>query len=50
MYTRWQQDLRSVIPTARIVELPGANIYMEVKDDFCRRVRDLLARHERADS
>jgi hypothetical protein len=28
MYTRWQQDLRSVIPTARIVEPPGANTYM----------------------
>jgi len=30
MYTRWQQDLLAAVPTARIVELPGANIYMFV--------------------
>lgn len=28
MYTRWQQDLLTAVPAARIVELPGANLYM----------------------
>lgn len=28
MYTRWQQALLAAVPTARIVELPGANLYM----------------------
>jgi pimeloyl-ACP methyl ester carboxylesterase len=33
MYTRWQQDLLAAIPTARIVELPGANLFMFVSNE-----------------
>ena len=41
LYTRWQQDLRSAIPAARIVELPGANIYMFLTNeaDVLREIR-----------
>jgi pimeloyl-ACP methyl ester carboxylesterase len=28
MIVRWQRDLRAGVPTARIVNLPGANLYM----------------------
>ena len=28
MIARWQRDLRAGVPTARIVNLPGANLYM----------------------
>jgi pimeloyl-ACP methyl ester carboxylesterase len=46
MYTRWQQDLLAPIPTARIVELPGANLYMFVSNeaDVLREVRAFAAR------
>ena len=45
LYTRWQQDLRSAIPTARIVELPGANIYMFLTNeaDVLREIRAFAA-------
>jgi pimeloyl-ACP methyl ester carboxylesterase len=45
LYTRWQQDLRSAIPTARIVELPGANIYMFLTNeaDVLREMRAFAA-------
>ena len=45
MYTRWQQDLRAAIPTARIVELPGANIYMSLTNevDVLREIRAFAA-------
>jgi len=45
IYTRWQQDLRSAIPTARIVELPGANIYMFATNeaDVLREMRAFAA-------
>ena len=33
MYTRWQQDLLAAVPTARIVELPGANLYMFLSNE-----------------
>jgi len=33
MYTRWQQDLLAAIPTARIVELQGANLFMFVSNE-----------------
>jgi len=33
MYTRWQKDLLAAIPTARIVELPGANLYMFLSNE-----------------
>lgn len=45
MYARWQQALRAVIPTARIVELPGANIYMFLSNeaDVLREIRAFAA-------
>jgi hypothetical protein len=41
MYTRWQQDLLAAVPTARIVELPGANLYMFLSNeaDVLREIR-----------
>jgi hypothetical protein len=45
MYTRWQQDLLAAIPTARIVELPGANLYMFASNeaDVLREIRAFAA-------
>jgi pimeloyl-ACP methyl ester carboxylesterase len=45
MYTRWQQDLLASIPTARIVELPGANLYMFLSNeaDVLREIRAFAA-------
>ena len=45
MYTRWQQDLLAAIPTARIVELPGANLYMFLSNeaDVLREIRTFPA-------
>jgi pimeloyl-ACP methyl ester carboxylesterase len=45
IYTRWQQDLRAAIPTARIVDLPGANVYMFVTNeaDVLREIRAFAA-------
>lgn len=31
MHESWQRDLRDAIPTARIVEFPGASLYMRVR-------------------
>jgi len=41
MYTRWQQDLLAAVPTARIVELPGASLYMYLSNeaDVIRELR-----------
>lgn len=41
MYTRWQQDLLAEVPSARIVELPGASLYMFLSDeaDVIRELR-----------
>lgn len=41
MYTRWQQDLLAAVPTARIVELPGASLYMFLSNeaDVIRELR-----------
>lgn len=41
MYTRWQQDLLAAVPTARIVELPGASLYMFLSNeaDIIRELR-----------
>jgi non-heme chloroperoxidase len=41
MYTRWQQDLLAAVPTARIVELPGANLFMFLSNetDVLREIR-----------
>ena len=45
LYVRWQQDLLAAIPTARIVELPGANLYMFLSNeaDVLREVRAFAA-------
>jgi hypothetical protein len=41
MHTRWQQDLLAAVPTARIVELPGANLFMFLSNeaDVLREIR-----------
>jgi hypothetical protein len=41
MYTRWQQDLLAAVPTARIVELPGASLFMFLSNeaDVLREIR-----------
>jgi len=41
LYTRWQQDLRAGTPTARIVELTGANLFMFLSNeaDVLREIR-----------
>jgi pimeloyl-ACP methyl ester carboxylesterase len=45
LYERWQRDLRSAIPTARIVELPGANLFMFLSNegDVLREIRAFAA-------
>ena len=45
MYTRWQHDLLAGVPSARIVELPGANLYMFLSNqaDVLREVRAFVA-------
>lgn len=45
MYTRWQQDLRAAIPSARIVEFPGANLFMFLSNeaDVLREIRAFAA-------
>jgi pimeloyl-ACP methyl ester carboxylesterase len=45
MYTRWQQDLLAAIPTARIVELPGANLFMFLSNeaDVLREIQAFAA-------
>jgi hypothetical protein len=45
MYKRWQQELLAAIPTARIVELPGANLFMFLSNeaDVLREIRVFAA-------
>jgi non-heme chloroperoxidase len=45
LYTRWQQDLRAGVPTARIVELIGANLFMFLSNeaDVLREIRAFAA-------
>jgi non-heme chloroperoxidase len=45
LYTRWQQDLRAGTPTARIVELTGANLFMFLSNeaDVLREIRAFAA-------
>lgn len=45
MYTRWQQELLAAVPTARIVELPDANLYMFLSNeaDIIRELRAFAA-------
>jgi len=44
LYTRWQRDLLAGVPTARIVELPGANLYMFLSNeaDVLREIRSFV--------
>src|SRR5712691_3313961 len=41
LYSRWQDDLRAAVPTARIVELPAANPFMFLSNeaDVLREIR-----------
>jgi non-heme chloroperoxidase len=45
MYTRWEQQLLAGVPNVRIVELPGANLYMFLSNqaDVLREVRGFAA-------
>lgn len=45
LYSRWQQDLRAAVPTARIVELTGANLFMFLSNeaDVLREMRAFAA-------
>jgi non-heme chloroperoxidase len=45
LYVRWQQDLLAAVPTARIVELPGASLYMFLSNeaDVLREIRAFAA-------
>ena len=45
MYVKWQRDLLAAIPTARIVELEGAGLYMFQSDaaDVLREIRAFAA-------
>ena len=45
MYTRWQHDLLAGVPSARIVELPGASLFMFLSNeaDVLREVRAFVA-------
>jgi len=45
MVSRWQRDLLAGVPTARIVDLPGANLYMFLSHeaDVLREVRAFAA-------
>jgi non-heme chloroperoxidase len=43
--SKWQRDLLAGVPTARIVELPGANVYMFLSNeaDILREIRAFAA-------
>jgi hypothetical protein len=45
MLTRWQRDLVAGVPGAKIVELPGANLYMFLSNEAAviREVRAFAA-------
>jgi non-heme chloroperoxidase len=45
MVSKWQRDLLAGVPTARIVALPGANLYMFLSNeaDVLREVRALAS-------
>jgi hypothetical protein len=45
MLEKWQSDLRTGVPDARIVELPGANLYMFLSHeaDIIREIRAFAA-------
>ena len=46
MYDKWQRDLLASVPTARIVELQGASLYMFLSNeaDVLREIRAFAAR------
>jgi len=46
LYEKWQRDLLASVPTARIVELPGASLYMFLSNeaDVLREIRAFSAR------
>ena len=46
LYVRWQRDLAAAIPDARIIELPGANLFMFLSNeaDVLREIRAFAAR------
>jgi len=41
MISKWENDLRTGVPTAHIVELPGSNLYMFLSNeaDVLREIR-----------
>ena len=45
LYVRWQQDLLAGVPTARVVEMPGASLYMFLSNeaDVLREIRAFAA-------
>jgi non-heme chloroperoxidase len=49
MLTKWQNDLRTGVPGAKIVELPGANLYMFLSNeaDIIRELRAFAASLQR---
>jgi hypothetical protein len=49
MLSKWQRDLRAGVPTARIIELPGANLYMFLSNeaDVLRELRAFAATLQR---
>ena len=46
MTAKWENDLRAGVPTAKIVELPGASLYMFLSNeaDVIRELRSLRRR------
>ena len=52
LYVRWQRDLLAAVPTARIVELEGASLYMFLSNeaDIIREVRTFAATLRRNDN
>ena len=46
LYEKWQRDLRASVPTARIVDLQGASLYMFLSNeaDVLREIREFAAR------
>ena len=46
LYVRWQRDLLASVPTARIVELQGASLYMFLSNeaDVLREIRAFAGR------
>ena len=45
LYDRWQRDLLAAVPSARIVELEGASLYMFLSNeaDVVREIRAFAA-------